>query len=299
MTWIRLDDGIARNRKFRRAGLEALGLFVAGQGYCNEHLTDGFIPREDICLVAPGVPEKTLLKLATKLETNNDPSDPNSKPSWVREAAGWRVHAFHEFQPSKADVLKSRERERERKGNWRRRISDCPAGTDAGTDCGTPTGHDAESRTESTPESGNPVPSRPDPTHTSGASHRERGSAGEHSDSWMAEARDRILAVYPVGHDGGLVDAERALFELARQGILVPDGEPIRHRVGTTPTALCRSIEKWKQSDLWQRGKVHNLRTFLEKAIYLTPAPVAKLGDDRRAAGAHESPQPSRLRRIG
>jgi hypothetical protein len=285
MTWIRLDDGIARNRKFRRAGLEALGLFVAGQGYCNEHLTDGFIPREDICLVAPGIPEKTLLKLAAKLETNNDPSDPNSKPSWVREAAGWRVHAFHEFQPSKADVLKQRDRERERKNLYRRRIGDCPAGTDAGTGSGTPPGHHAESQAVS----GNPVPSRPVP------SRKESPSAGSLSappprqrvpttpDEWERDplwiAVDRIYsACSPAMQRCGPVRARASVCAAMANGSLRYDDAPSLPGVESrTVNEVCEALALWGASPGYtEKGGKFALMlcNWLDEKRHLAPAPL-------------------------
>ncbi len=296
MTWVRCDDGIAWNGKFRRAGLEALGLFVAALGYCNDHLTDGFIKKSDICLVVPNVPEKKLLALAERLCSNQDPDEPDSKPSWIKESKGWRVHDFHHYQPSRAEVIEARERERDRKSRWRRRITDsCPGGTNSDVPTGQTAGQTPVSHRDSTPESAHPVPSRPVPSRPESATHEKIAGVG---DSWLSAARDRILAVYPPEHTGGDVDAERAIYELARLGILVPDGEIVRHRHGTTVESFCRAIEAWKRSEPWQRGKIHSLRNFAEKGVYLTPAPLAKPADSRRAAGANETTTTSRVQKI-
>jgi uncharacterized protein YdaU (DUF1376 family) len=106
-------------------------------------------------------------------------------------------------------------------------------------------------------------------------SARSQGAGESDPDGWILPARDRIIAVYPPEHLGGIDAAERAIYDAVREGRLVPDGEPVRHRTGTTVSSLCRAIANWRESDPWQRGKVHKLRTFIFDGIHLQPPPKA------------------------
>jgi hypothetical protein len=299
MTWVRVEEGIGRNRKFRRAGLEALGLFVAGLGYSNEHLTDGFIPKEDLCLLLPGTSPKALQRSVDRLTSNQDPDKPDSRPSWLVVDGGWQIHDVHHYQPSKTEILAGRERERIRKAAQR---AGRPAGTHTGTQGGTGTGTfggQAEGlRQASQQVSGDPVrPVRP--VRPAGASHTE-GAREPTDDAWIAQAAARILGAYPPSHTGGEYDAKRAVFEAIRLGLIVADGaEPGK---GADVESVCSSISGWWKSDPWKRGAIPKLRNFLERGVFLTPPPPpgseSSRDDGRRTAGANDTPQASRVQRI-
>lgn len=48
MAWIKVESSVARNRKFVKAGPGPSWLWLCGLAYCQEGLTDGFIPSEAI-----------------------------------------------------------------------------------------------------------------------------------------------------------------------------------------------------------------------------------------------------------
>jgi hypothetical protein len=284
MTWVRCDDGIAWNGKFRRAGLEALGLFVAGLGYCNDHLTDGFIKRGDICLVVPNVPEKKLLALADRLCSNQDPDELDSKPSWIKEAKGWRVHDFHHYQPSRAEVIAARDRERDRKSRWRRRITDsCPGGTDSGTDAGGPAGQTAGqtpvSQRGSTPESAHPVPSRPVPSRPKSATHSTGASVPASPVDLEAnpylDALDRLMqAALPGMLEPGEARISHALKLALDTKNLRFDGEPHPPKgKSRTVTEAVENLEAWALTRRWREGFPPNLDTYLREARFLQDPP--------------------------
>ncbi len=45
MPWVRIDEKFARHPKVMRAGPLGIAMQVSALCYCNEHLTDGFVPR--------------------------------------------------------------------------------------------------------------------------------------------------------------------------------------------------------------------------------------------------------------
>lgn len=91
MAWIKIESSVARNRKFVKAGPAPSWLWVCGLAYCQEGLTDGFIPKE--ALMYLGV--KNAVRLAGHLVTAG---------LWHVEGGGWRVNDYLKHNRSAADV---------------------------------------------------------------------------------------------------------------------------------------------------------------------------------------------------
>lgn len=167
MTWFKADDKLASHPKVRKAGVEAMGLWVLAGTECALHLTDGVVTRESVQHLAGARGEKLAERLvAAKL--------------WHVHPDGWLFHEWHEHQPSREEVLADRARRAasgrlggRRSGESRRSKSEAPASP-----------NDAETRSKveapasrllpelpkQTPSTGGselsnprPVPSRPDP----------------------------------------------------------------------------------------------------------------------------------------
>lgn len=110
MVWIKLDDGFMRCNKVKFAGRDARDLFLAALSHCNRDLTDGFIAEHFLTDLAvdAGIPpspasiKKCLAKLlaVAPLETN---------PMLIRVEGGYQIHDYLEYQPSRKDVIESRE----------------------------------------------------------------------------------------------------------------------------------------------------------------------------------------------
>lgn len=130
------------------------------------------------------------------------------------------------------------------------------------------------------------------------SAHSSSGARAEGGDFWIQAAWQRIRGVYP---DYALVeiDGERAVFEACRLGRLRPDETPSDDPKSRTVSEFCAAITQWSVSDRWLGGKAKNLRNFIESGQYLNPPPPRERSDSRRAAGAHEEPQPSTVRRLG
>jgi len=96
MTWVKLDDLMPQHPKILRAGPAAAWLWVCGLAYCSRMLTDGAIPAEAVGSF--GVPSAD--RLAGRL---------TDVGLWEKTADGYQVHDYHDYQPSKEQVLARRE----------------------------------------------------------------------------------------------------------------------------------------------------------------------------------------------
>ena len=160
--WSKLDDNVlhhdktetAARRLGRRRGLViALGTVTFGLVYCNWKLTDGFIHRT--CSTATAsIPSCAPLMVDVGF--------------WHVEADGYRIHDFHEFNPSAAAVKARRLKDRLRKQSRDGFHVDSTRNPD-----GFPPECPAESRRiprgshgfhNASQSRADPVPSRPSPT---------------------------------------------------------------------------------------------------------------------------------------
>lgn len=93
MTWLKVDDTFPSHRKVKRAGAEAIALWLAGCCYSSRHGTDGFLPSEDVPHLewhAPGLPEQLV-----------------SVGLWEVAQGGYLIHDFLIYNP-KADEVKAK-----------------------------------------------------------------------------------------------------------------------------------------------------------------------------------------------
>jgi hypothetical protein len=230
---------------------------------------------------------------------------------WIDEAdpGKWELHDYWDHAPEYVRKRRIREQQREATGDALKRQTTADNGSHPPPNGGQRQSSAAERRTtadERTESAPNGKPRTPAPTPTLTSPPSAHSTAGEREDGWIAEARDRIMAAYPPASTGGELDAERAIFEMQRLGMLFPDGEQVQHRRGITVDGLCSAISAWKASDPWGRQggfAIPKLRNFLEKGIYLTPPPppgsqCRSATNERRAAGAHTDPQHSRVQRL-
>lgn len=99
MTWFRLDDGWLRHPKHRAAGLKGRALWIAGGTWSSEQLTDGRIPKEMLPVLAIDAEIGTGRTEARRLVEVG---------LWEDLGDAWQMHDWHDFQPSRADVLADR-----------------------------------------------------------------------------------------------------------------------------------------------------------------------------------------------
>ena len=81
MSLVHIETSVARNKKFQQAGPVASWLWVCGLAYCQEGLTDGFIPREALEFLGVKSPGKHVDALVRS-------------GLWEARDDGWRVHDY-------------------------------------------------------------------------------------------------------------------------------------------------------------------------------------------------------------
>lgn len=107
MTWVKLDDTFPEHPKVVTAGGDAAWLHVCALAYCNRHpRLAGIVPREMLSRLSD---RKNPTALAAKLV---------SVGLWDDDPNGWRIHDYHEFQPTaeKIEELRRKRAEAGRKG---------------------------------------------------------------------------------------------------------------------------------------------------------------------------------------
>lgn len=159
MPYFGVDDGFAFHRKAVRAGNAALGLWVRAGAWCNQQLTDGFVPHE-IAEVLGTAPQVARLVAADL---------------WHEVPGGYQFHEFTEEKRnfSRAEVLEKRAKDRERKAKARTAKSEKRQVTVDGHS-GSPNGIPEESQEESALS--HPIPSHPKrKRQTTSVSTRKRG----------------------------------------------------------------------------------------------------------------------------
>ena len=100
MAWIRVESSVARNRKFVKAGPAPSWLWLCGLAYCQEGLTDGFIPSEALNYL--GV--KNAKQLAAHLVAAG---------LWDVVDGGWQVHDYLEHNKPASEVRRIQDERRD------------------------------------------------------------------------------------------------------------------------------------------------------------------------------------------
>jgi hypothetical protein len=111
--WVKLDDHFVDHPKIVAAGPLAAYLYVAALCYANRFLTDGFVPHAQVTRLLPQNGHGPA-KLAERL---------CEVGLWAvavsEEGAGYQIHDFLKYQPSKKQVLKDRKQTAKRQAQWR------------------------------------------------------------------------------------------------------------------------------------------------------------------------------------
>lgn len=114
MTWGRLDDKANGNAKLLALSDAAWRMWACGLIFCQNNLTDGFIPEQAIH--AFGVRAKNKAAVAEELCR---PLVPGKGPLWHRVDGGFQVHDYMDVNDPKETVLAEREKARLRTERWR------------------------------------------------------------------------------------------------------------------------------------------------------------------------------------
>jgi hypothetical protein len=105
MAWLRIDDRVRTHPKVVQAGMTAAWFWFCGICYCREHLTDGFIAKAMLPTLSAGAGTKAAA-LAAKLVKVG---------LWHEVEGGYQVHDFLDWNPARAEVLRKRKEDADRK----------------------------------------------------------------------------------------------------------------------------------------------------------------------------------------
>jgi hypothetical protein len=175
MAWFKVDDGFATSPKVlsipRPARLAAIGLWAIAGTWCSRHLTDGRVPTYMLEEWGADLSHGTAL-VASGL--------------WVQTPEGFAFHDWGDYQPSKSETIANRERERQRKEQWRAKkaenAGESPNGTGEGRD-------KPSHRLSALPDPTRPDPTRPVPKGTSERAPRSSTKRGERlANDWQPSA---------------------------------------------------------------------------------------------------------------
>jgi hypothetical protein len=125
VAWVRLDEHFSDHPKIVSAGPLGAWLYVAGLCYCNRLLTNGFIPLSQVDRLAPHRQDQDIrdspMQLAERLCTLGLWGEGTRKG-----VAGYIVHDFLKYQPSKKHVMEARAKSAERQGRFQQRHRHAP-----------------------------------------------------------------------------------------------------------------------------------------------------------------------------
>lgn len=111
-------------RAIAAGGYEVVAMWLALKRYCAEHLTDGFIPDEDIDTL-PGAPPKPRKALEALLNCGRVQRDGKRSPGLVLKVEhGWEMHKYLEHANSREQEEQRRAKAKARKERFQERRSE-------------------------------------------------------------------------------------------------------------------------------------------------------------------------------
>lgn len=222
MAWVRIDDGAWDHPKQVQAGPMAVALWLWGLCYCSRHLTDGAIP--SAALVTSGVPRAA-----------NEAGRLVAAGLWERAEGGFRVHDYHEYNPSREQVTRKRHAGAERLREHRKRRGNAHGNADV-----TPLQHEHDRVCNINPV---PVPVPQEPTYTDTLRARE--------------AVDSVVAAMPrTAHAPGPGRRGRFAFEW-RCGVPADLHAELVRKLGGAEDAADAALRAWYRTvaDQWPEDR--------------------------------------------
>jgi hypothetical protein len=124
MAYTNTDYSFWTNPKVRAAGKDAAFLYIAGNGFCNEYLTDGFISDTDIETVAFNAFLRSPKRAVESLMIAG---------LWDRVRGGYKIHDYLDYNKSKKEIeeLRSKKTAAGRKGGRASAQASAQAGAQA------------------------------------------------------------------------------------------------------------------------------------------------------------------------
>jgi hypothetical protein len=104
MAWVKLDDQFPDHPKIVAAGAEAAWMYVVALCYSNRMMTDGFIPQNQVSRLVSSVSDNQLVERLIEVGL----WEVRTRP------AGYYIHDYLIYQPSRSQILKERQAARAR-----------------------------------------------------------------------------------------------------------------------------------------------------------------------------------------
>jgi len=116
MPWVQLDDQIANHPKILKAGPEAAWMWACAIAYCQNHLTDGYVPADALRSLGPYKNPRAVAERCVEARVRQD-----GQGLFERRGEDYAVHDYLDDNPSKAVVLERRRKAAARKAKERDR----------------------------------------------------------------------------------------------------------------------------------------------------------------------------------
>jgi hypothetical protein len=159
MTWFKVDDHLHAHSKAVRAGTEAMGLWVLAGSWSAAEESDGWVPGYMLVRLAGVGADDAAERLVAAGLWEHTEQDGD---------AGYRFHAWDEYQPTSAQLEAKREQARERMRSARSQ------------------GGAVRANGASTSQSVTPTPPRPDPTTTKTPAAKAASEPDGFAEFWQA-----------------------------------------------------------------------------------------------------------------
>src|SRR5699024_7246530 len=105
MAWVKLDDGFFRNPKIVQISPESKLIYLAGLCYSGSQLTDGFIPKNAVRILASDADVPASKRRIQELLDAG---------LWIENPHGYSIHDYLEHNAASRDVHAKRDAARER-----------------------------------------------------------------------------------------------------------------------------------------------------------------------------------------
>ncbi|MGY0023716.1 hypothetical protein ACVHNB_32700 [Streptomyces sp. YJ-C3] len=153
MPWARFDDRFPSNRKVRLLTDGAFRLYVSAICWSAENLTDGVVKTHELRLVSDVKSSRTRAKQLVEAGLFE-----------VIEGVGWKIHDYHEYNPTAEQAKADRAAKTARQKRWREKRNQQqpdPTPPDNGSDVDASTDASQDASRDGTRDA---APTRPDPT---------------------------------------------------------------------------------------------------------------------------------------
>ncbi|AMS06468.1 hypothetical protein DUY81_13945 [Acidipropionibacterium acidipropionici] len=104
MSWFKVDDQFFSHPKALQCSTQAIGVWTLMGSWSSQQLTDGFIPKGVLGLIRA---------------TEDDTQELTEAGLLVKTRGGWKMHDFTSYNPTAEKVREDRQKEADRKREWR------------------------------------------------------------------------------------------------------------------------------------------------------------------------------------